>query len=89
MIDFVGYSPTCFGSPNGKRLIFSTGEILCWYGSLPGSVGHNYIALTVPIAVFRHASKSAPWERLGVPSPPNGLATIADYQITFTYTHTF
>jgi hypothetical protein len=53
------------------------------------SHGHDYIALTVPIAVFRHASKTAPWERLGVPSPPNGLATIADYQITLTYTHTF
>lgn len=53
------------------------------------SRGHDYIALTVPIAVFRHASKSAPFERLGVPSPPSGLATIADYQITLTYTHTF
>jgi hypothetical protein len=51
------------------------------------SRGHDYIAVTVPIAVFRHASRSAPFERLGVPGP--GLATIADYQITLTYTHTF
>jgi len=51
--------------------------------------GHDYIAVTVPIAVFRHGSKSAPFERLGVPQPPNGTATIADYQITLTYTHTF
>jgi hypothetical protein len=51
------------------------------------SRGHDYIALTVPIAVFRHASKSVPFEQLGVPG--KGLATIADYQITLTYTHTF
>ena len=53
------------------------------------SRGNDYIALTVPIAVFRHGSRSAPFERLGVPKPPSGTATIADYAITLTYTHTF
>jgi hypothetical protein len=51
------------------------------------SHGNDYIALTVPIAVFRHASKSVPFEQLGIPG--KGLATIADWQITLTYTHTF
>jgi hypothetical protein len=51
------------------------------------SRGKDYIALTVPIAVFRHASKAVPFEQVGVPGP--GLATIADYQIILTYTRQF
>ncbi len=51
------------------------------------SRGKDYIAVTVPIAVWRHASKSVPFEQVGVPGP--GLETLADYQITVTYTRTF
>ncbi len=51
------------------------------------SVRHNYFTFSVPFAVYRHASESVPFERLHVPAP--GLATIADYQILFSYTHQF
>jgi hypothetical protein len=75
------------GGSNGWRL---PGNAVSFEPSVSVSRGKEYFSVSVPIAVHRHASASAPFERLGVPGPPSqGLATIADWQLIISYTHTF
>lgn len=47
----------------------------------------NYFSVSVPFAVFRHASRNVPLADLN--APKTNLETIADYQILLSYTHQF
>ena len=72
------------GGSNGWRLPGNTVSIepgLSW------TPGKDSFSVFVPIAVHRHASESAPFRALGIPGP--GLATIADWELIVSYTHTF
>lgn len=76
-----------FGGSNGWRL--APGSSLSFEPGVTWSRGKESFSVFVPIAVHRHVSASAPFERLNVPSPPSRLGTIADYQIILSYTHQF
>jgi hypothetical protein len=51
------------------------------------ALGKNYFELTVPAAVYRHASKSVADKR--TKSPIGGIATFADFQVIVSYTRRF
>lgn len=76
-----------FGGSNGWRL--APGNSLSFEPGITWSHGNESFSVFVPIAVHRHVSASATFERLNFPSPPSRLGTIADYQIILSYTHTF
>lgn len=73
------------GGSDGWRL---PGNAVSFEPSISIARGKEYFSISVPIAVHRHASRSAPFERLGI-APGPGLATLADYQIILTYAHQF
>jgi hypothetical protein len=51
------------------------------------ALGKNFFELTVPVAVYRHASKSLADKRTH--SPIGGIATLADYQVIVSYSRRF
>ena len=72
------------GGSNGWRL---PGYGVSFEPAITWSHGKEYFSVSVPVAFYRHALESAPFERLHVPGP--GLATIADWQLILSYTHQF
>lgn len=72
------------GGSNGWRL---PGNSLSFEPGVSWSPGKESFSVYVPIAFHRHATESAPFQRLGMPGP--GLATIADWELILSYTHTF
>jgi hypothetical protein len=74
-----------FGGSNGWRL---PGNAFSFEPGATWSNAKDSFSVFVPIAVHRHASRSAPFERLGI-MPGPGLATIADWELIISYTHNF
>lgn len=74
-----------FGGSDGWRL---PGNSLSFEPGVTWTHGKETFSVFVPIAFHRHASRSAPFERLGI-APGPGLATIADWELIISYTHTF
>jgi hypothetical protein len=72
------------GGSNGWRL---PGNSVSFEPGVTWSHGKESFSVFVPIAVHRHASESAPFQRLHMPGP--GLATIADWELIISYTHEF
>jgi hypothetical protein len=73
------------GGSNGWRL---PGNSLSFEPGVTWSNAKDSFSVFVPIAVHRHASRSAPFERLGI-NPGPGVATIADWELILSYTHQF
>jgi hypothetical protein len=73
-----------FGGDNGWRL---PGNAFSFEPGVTWSNAKDSFSVFVPIAVHRHASRSAPFERLHVPG--TNLATIADWELIISYTHQF
>ena len=74
------------GGSNGWRL---PGNSLSFEPGVTWSPrAQDSFSVFVPIAVHRHADRSAPFERLGI-APGPGLATIADWELIISYTHQF
>ena len=72
------------GGSNGWRL---PGNSVSFEPGVTWSNAKDSFSVFVPIAVHRHATESAPFQRLHVPGP--GLATIADWELIISYTHNF
>ena len=49
------------------------------------SRGKDYLSVTAPVAVYRYALQSVPFQRLYIP----GGGSFADFQINVTYSHEF
>lgn len=72
------------GGSQGYRL---PGHAVSVEPGLSIALGKNFFELTVPVAVYRHASKSLADRRTH--SPIGGIATFADFQIIASYTRRF
>jgi hypothetical protein len=72
------------GNSQGYRL---PGHAVSVEPGLTIALGNNFIELTVPAAVYRHASKSLADRRTN--SPIAGIATFADYQVIVSFSRRF
>ncbi len=73
------------GGSNGFRL---PGNAVSFEPGISIAHGHDYFSVSVPVAVHRHADRSEAFSHFNI-GPPQGLATIADWQLIVSYAHQF